>query len=140
MEIKNILLFTSKFDVFNYFRETMFAPAFVGVYSSLEEIRRELNDRHEEVFEMDMESNEIFFGGSDDIPGDEFGIESTYYMAWVNPAIIVCGNSLWYLEKETGCYICNGRRSDLRTLAMTERILNCAHRTEYVLRNAEVRG
>ena len=140
MNNNNILLFTSKYDVFNYFREDMFAPAFVGVYSSLEEIRKTLKNKHDSVFEMNMESNEIFFGGSDDIPGDKVIIDSTYYMAWVNPAIIVCGNSLWYLEKETGCYKCNGRRSDLKTLAMTERILNCAHRTEYVLLNAIVRG
>lgn len=140
MSNNNILLFTSKFDVFNYFRETMFAPAFVGIYSSLEEIRKELNIKHDSVFEMNMERNEIFFGGSDDIPGDKVIIDSTYYMAWVNPAIIVCGNSLWYREKGTGCYVCNGRRSDLRTLVMTERILNCAHRTEYVLPNAIVRG
>lgn len=138
--MENVLLFTSKFEVFNYFRETMFAPAFVGIYNSLEEIRKTLNTKHDVVFEMNMERNEIFFGGSDDIPGDRAIIDSTYYMAWVNPAIVVCGNSIWYLEKKTGCYTCNGRRSDLRTLAMTERILNCAHRTEYVLPNAIVRG
>lgn len=140
MNNNNILLFTSKSDVFNYFREDMFAPAFVGVYNSLEEIRKELNTKHDVVFEMNMERNEVFFGGSDDIPGEEVVIDSTYYMAWINPAIIVCGNSIWFLDRNTGSYICNGRRSDLKTLTMTERILNCAHRVEYVLPNAIVRG